>query len=196
MQRLSSPVADLRHHYDVVVVGSGYGGAIAACGLAGGVDLPTSVAPFILRGVSLIGIDSVMRPITDRRIAWSRLESDLDRDRLKDITSEIPLADVIGAARSAGLDEFIAGLPDRYDTIVGERGANLSGGQRQRLAIARALVSNPDVLVFDEATSSLDSLTEEEISQTIRDVAASRDAITCLIAHRLSTLRAADRIVV
>ncbi len=77
-----------------------YGGAVAACGLAGGMDLPTSVAPFILRGVSLIGIDSVMRPIADRRIAWSRLESDLDRDRLKDITSEIPLADVIGAGRT------------------------------------------------------------------------------------------------
>jgi acrylyl-CoA reductase (NADPH) len=74
-----------------------YGGSVAACGLAGGLDLPTSVAPFILRGVSLIGIDSVMRPIADRRLAWSRLESDLDRGKLKDITSEIALADVIEA---------------------------------------------------------------------------------------------------
>jgi acrylyl-CoA reductase (NADPH) len=76
-----------------------YGGAVAACGLAGGMDLPTSVAPFILRGVSLIGVDSVMRPIADRRLAWSRLESDLDRGRLADMTAEIGLAEVIEAAR-------------------------------------------------------------------------------------------------
>ncbi len=76
-----------------------YGGAVAACGLAGGMDLPTSVAPFILRGVSLIGIDSVMRPKADRQTAWQRLESDLDRGKLADITGEIGLAQVIGAAR-------------------------------------------------------------------------------------------------
>jgi len=75
-----------------------YGGAVAACGLAGGMDLPTSVAPFILRGVSLIGIDSVMRPKADRQTAWQRLESDLDRGKLADITGEIGLAQVIGAA--------------------------------------------------------------------------------------------------
>jgi len=76
-----------------------YGGAVAACGLAGGMDLPTSVAPFILRGVSLLGIDSVMRPIADRRTAWRRLESELDRGKLAAMTSEIGLADVIEAAR-------------------------------------------------------------------------------------------------
>ena len=76
-----------------------YGGAVAACGLAGGMDLPTSVAPFILRGVSLLGIDSVMRPIADRRTAWKRLESELDRGKLAAMTSEIGLADVIEAAR-------------------------------------------------------------------------------------------------
>jgi acrylyl-CoA reductase (NADPH) len=75
-----------------------YGGTVAACGLAGGMDLPTSVAPFILRSVSLIGIDSVMRPIADRRLAWSRLESDLDREKLRDMTSEVALAGVIEAA--------------------------------------------------------------------------------------------------
>jgi acrylyl-CoA reductase (NADPH) len=76
-----------------------YGGAVAACGLAGGMDLPTSVAPFILRGVSLLGIDSVMRPIADRRTAWRRLESELDRGKLAAMTSEIGLADVIEKAR-------------------------------------------------------------------------------------------------
>jgi acrylyl-CoA reductase (NADPH) len=77
-----------------------YRGAVAACGLAGGMDLPTSVAPFILRNVSLLGIDSVMRPIADRRAAWKRLESDLDRGKLAAMTSEIGLAEVIEAARN------------------------------------------------------------------------------------------------
>jgi acrylyl-CoA reductase (NADPH) len=76
-----------------------YGGAVAACGLAGGMDLPTSVAPFILRGVCLYGIDSVMCPIERRREAWKRLENDLDRQKLAAITSEIPLSGVPEAAR-------------------------------------------------------------------------------------------------
>ena len=77
-----------------------YGGVVAACGLAGGMELPTSVAPFILRSVSLLGIDSVMRPIADRQQAWRRLESDLDRGKLASMTTEIGLADVFEAARS------------------------------------------------------------------------------------------------
>jgi acrylyl-CoA reductase (NADPH) len=76
-----------------------YGGAVAACGLAGGMDLPTSVAPFILRGVCLLGIDSVMAPIALRREAWKRLESDLDRSKLAAMTTEIPLSAVPDAAR-------------------------------------------------------------------------------------------------
>src|SRR3954469_6483022 len=75
-----------------------YGGAIAACGLAAGMDLPSSVAPFILRGVCLLGIDSVMCPIEQRKLAWSRLASDLDRAKLSDITHEISLDQVIGLA--------------------------------------------------------------------------------------------------
>ena len=82
------------------------------------------------------------------------------------------------------------------DTVIGEGGVKVSGGEKQRLSIARALLRRPELLVFDEATSSLDSLTEEEISQTIRDVAATRDAITILIAHRLSTVLHADCIYV
>ena len=77
-----------------------YGGAIAACGLAGGMDLPTSVAPFILRGVSLLGIDSVMRPIADRREAWTRVAADLDRGKLAEMTSEVALAEVFDCARA------------------------------------------------------------------------------------------------
>ena len=76
-----------------------YRGVVAACGLAGGMDLPTTVAPFILRGVSLLGIDSVMRPLADRRAAWGRLETDLDRAKLTEMTSEIGLDQVIPAAQ-------------------------------------------------------------------------------------------------
>jgi acrylyl-CoA reductase (NADPH) len=74
-----------------------YGGAVAACGLAGGMDLPTTVAPFILRGVSLLGIDSVMCPLPLRQQAWRRLETDLDRGKIAKMTSEITLADVVDA---------------------------------------------------------------------------------------------------
>jgi acrylyl-CoA reductase (NADPH) len=77
-----------------------YGGAVAACGLAGGMDLPSSVAPFILRGVSLLGIDSVMCPIAERQAAWTRLGSELDRGKLADMTTDIGLAEVIEAARN------------------------------------------------------------------------------------------------
>ena len=80
--------------------------------------------------------------------------------------------------------------------MIGEGGVKVSGGERQRLSIARALLRRPHLLVFDEATSSLDSITEEEISQTIRDVDRAEDAITILIAHRLSTIMHADRIYV
>src|SRR5207342_3889175 len=75
-----------------------YGGAVAACGLAGGMDLPTSVGPFILRGVCLYGIESVMCPIERRRKAWKRLETDLNRQKLAAMTREIGLSDVFGAA--------------------------------------------------------------------------------------------------
>jgi ATP-binding cassette subfamily B protein len=90
--------------------------------------------------------------------------------------------------------EFVAELADGYDTEVGERGTTLSGGQRQRLAIARALLSDPDILVFDEATSHVDTETEAEIQRTLRTVAADRTVFA--VAHRLSTVRQADRIVV
>jgi len=82
------------------------------------------------------------------------------------------------------------------DTMIGEGGLKLSGGEKQRLSIARALLRKPRLLIFDEATSSLDSLTEEEITETIRDISAQKNQITILIAHRLSTIMHADRIYV
>jgi ATP-binding cassette subfamily B protein len=102
--------------------------------------------------------------------------------------------ELIAAARAAGLDAFIAGLPERFDTVIGERGANLSGGQRQRLAIARALLRQPEVLIFDEATSHLDTATEQAIQQSLRTALAGKTVV--LVAHRLSTVKEADRIYV
>jgi ATP-binding cassette subfamily B protein len=107
---------------------------------------------------------------------------------------EATLDEVIRAARAAGLDEFIAGLPQRYETVIGERGANLSGGQRQRLAIARALLKQPEVLIFDEATSHLDTATERAIQRNLRTAFAGKTVI--LVAHRLSTIKDADTIYV
>jgi ATP-binding cassette subfamily B protein len=104
------------------------------------------------------------------------------------------LDEVMAAARAAGLEEFVASLPERYETVVGERGANLSGGQRQRLAIARALLRQPDILIFDEATSHLDTATEKAIQENLRKALAGRTVV--LVAHRLSTIRSADLIYV
>jgi ATP-binding cassette subfamily B protein len=104
------------------------------------------------------------------------------------------LKDVIRAVRAAGLEGFVASLPERYDTVIGERGANLSGGQRQRLAIARALLRDPNVLIFDEATSHLDTATERAIRDNLRTALAGKTVV--LVAHRLSTVRDADLIYV
>jgi len=98
------------------------------------------------------------------------------------------------AARGAAIDKFIANLPDKYDSMVGERGLKLSGGEKQRVAIARTLLKNPPILVLDEATSALDSRTEQAIQETLDKVAESRTTI--MIAHRLSTIVNADQIVV
>lgn len=104
------------------------------------------------------------------------------------------MAEIVSACKIARVDEFVPLLPQGYKTIVGERGVRLSGGQRQRLGIARALLMNPDVLVFDEATSSLDYESERAIQLAMRNILGTRTTI--IIAHRLSTVREADKIVV
>jgi ATP-binding cassette subfamily B protein len=102
--------------------------------------------------------------------------------------------EVVAAAKRAQAHEFIAALPDGYDTRVGERGLTLSGGQRQRIAIARALLADPRILILDDATSSVDASTEQQIKQALQEVMAGRT--TFVIAHRLSTIALADEIAV
>jgi subfamily B ATP-binding cassette protein HlyB/CyaB len=97
-------------------------------------------------------------------------------------------------AKLAGAHEFIVGLPEGYDTAVGEHGSTLSGGQRQRIAIARALMHEPRILIFDEATSALDYESERIVQDNMRAICRGRTVL--VIAHRLSAVRRADRIIV
>lgn len=115
----------------------------------------------------------------ERNIAFGLKDSEIDRER------------VIAAAKIAAMDDFISSqMKDGYDTVIGERGIRLSGGQRQRIGLARALYDNPPVLVLDEATSSLDGITETEVMDAIKS--ASQDRTVIMIAHRLSTVQNCD----
>jgi subfamily B ATP-binding cassette protein MsbA len=102
--------------------------------------------------------------------------------------------EVRAAARNALADEFISRMPEKYATLIGERGQKLSGGQRQRLAIARALLKNAPILILDEATSHLDTESEMLVQQALQNLMSDRTVI--VIAHRLSTIRRANKIVV
>ena len=102
--------------------------------------------------------------------------------------------EVVRAARAAHAHDFVMNLPQGYNTIVGEKGYSLSGGERQRIAIARALIHNPPILILDEATAALDTETEKLIQDAIDKMTENRT--TFAIAHRLSTLRNADKILV
>ena len=126
----------------------------------------------------------------------TQLFSGTIRENLLFVNPAATDAECLDVLRQAACDSLLARADKGLDTVIGEGGVKVSGGEKQRLSIARALLRRPHLLVFDEATSSLDSLTEEEITATIRGVAAHRDVITILIAHRLSTIMHADRIFV
>jgi subfamily B ATP-binding cassette protein HlyB/CyaB len=114
------------------------------------------------------------------------------RDNIALADPSLPMERIVAAAKLAGAHDFILELVEGYDTLVGERGSTLSGGQRQRIAIARALVTDPRILIFDEATSALDYESESVIHQNMKEIAKGRTVL--IIAHRLSTVRHADRI--
>jgi len=133
------------------------------------------------------------------RIAYVSQESFFFSDTIEanlslGLNIDTTLEDIIDAAKIAKAHEFINNLPLRYNTLLEENGSNLSGGQRQRLSITRAILKQPDILILDEATSHLDSITEKAISETIDEYC--QGITTLIIAHRLSTIMKCDKICV
>lgn len=126
----------------------------------------------------------------------TQLFSGTIRENLLFVRPDASDEDCMVVLQKAACQSLLARADKGLDTVIGEGGVKVSGGEKQRLSIARALLREPDILVFDEATSSLDSLTEEDITETIRDVSSINDHITILIAHRLSTIMHADKIFV
>jgi ATP-binding cassette, subfamily B, bacterial HlyB/CyaB len=148
--------------------------------LVDGVDLAMVDVAWLRRQVGVVLQESVL---FNRSI----------RDNIALADPGFPAERVVAAAQLAGAHDFILELPQGYDTIVGERGASLSGGQRQRIAIARALITDPRILIFDEATSALDYESERIIQDNMQKICERRTVF--VIAHRLSTVRRADRII-
>jgi ATP-binding cassette subfamily B protein len=126
----------------------------------------------------------------------TQLFSGTIRENLLFVNPEASDAECLQVLIKAACQSLLARADKGLDTVIGEGGIKVSGGEKQRLSIARALLRRPSLLVFDEATSSLDSLTEEEINETIRDISTRQDLMTILIAHRLSTVLHADTIYV
>ena len=143
-----------------------------------------------VRSVDLLSLRHQIATVSDDPFLFSASVHDNIAYARPDATRE----DVEYAARAAQADSFIRDLPDGYDTLIGERGLTLSGGQRQRIAIARAIAANPRILILDDATSSVDASTEQEIKLALRELMI--DRTTFVIAHRLSTIALADEIVV
>ncbi|HUB77050.1 MAG TPA: ATP-binding cassette domain-containing protein, partial [Solirubrobacteraceae bacterium] len=149
--------------------------------LIDGADVRSVELESLRRAVAITGDDPFLFSTTvHANIAYARAEA--------------TRAEVERAARQAQADEFIRRLPDGYDTRIGERGLTVSGGQRQRLAIARAILADPRILILDDATSSVDATTEREIKLALAELMAGRT--TLIIAHRLSTIALAEEVVV
>ena len=155
---------------------------------------PTSGSVLIdgadVKDLDPVALRSAIAVVTDDPFLFSASV----RENIAYAREDASLEDVVDAARRAQAHEFIERLPDGYDTRVGERGLTLSGGQRQRIAIARALLADPRILVLDDATSSVDASTEQQIKLALREAMAGRT--TFIIAHRLSTIALADEIAV
>lgn len=143
-----------------------------------------------LRDVTLDSLAATIGMVTQE----THLFHDTIRTNLIYAKMDASQPEIEAAARAANIHDFVMGLPDQYDTIVGERGYRLSGGEKQRVALARVILKNPRILVLDEATSSLDSESESLIQDALKRVMAGRTSI--VIAHRLSTILAADLILV
>jgi ATP-binding cassette subfamily B protein len=143
-----------------------------------------------LRDITLDSLSAQIGMVTQE----THLFHDTIRTNLLYARLDATQADLEAACQAANIHDFIQGLPDRYDTIVGERGYRLSGGEKQRIALARVILKNPRILVLDEATSHLDSESEALIQEALKRVMAGRTSI--VIAHRLSTILAADQILV
>ena len=143
-----------------------------------------------VRDVTLKSLRSQIGLVTQETVLFN----DTLRNNIAYGQPGISQADVEAAARTALAHDFIVELPDRYDTVIGERGVRLSGGERQRIAIARALLKNAPILILDEATSALDSESEALVQSALHNLITGRTVL--VIAHRLSTVRRADRIVV
>jgi ABC-type transport system involved in Fe-S cluster assembly fused permease/ATPase subunit len=149
--------------------------------LIDGQDISRVTQSSLRKAIGMVPQDTVLFNETIRyNIAYGKVDATED--------------EIIQAAKMAQIHNFIMECPDRYETLVGERGLRLSGGERQRVGIARAILKNPPILIFDEATSALDSATEKEIQNSLAEVAKGKTTI--VIAHRLSTIVDADRIIV
>ncbi len=143
-----------------------------------------------LRQISVKSLRGIMGIVTQETILFN----DTVRNNIAYGVEDVPLPKVIDAAKAANAHDFIAALPEGYDTVIGDRGVRMSGGERQRLAIARAILKDPQILIFDEATSSLDTESEKLVQDAIERLLSHRTNF--VIAHRLSTVTNADLIVV
>jgi subfamily B ATP-binding cassette protein MsbA len=143
-----------------------------------------------IRSVTLESLRGQIGLVTQETVLFN----DTVRNNIAYGRSDVAMDAIVAAAKSAHAHEFIENLPDKYDTVVGERGARLSVGQRQRLTIARALLKDPPILILDEATSALDSESEMLVQEALEVLMKNRTSL--VIAHRLATVRRADRILV
>ncbi len=186
--------ADFKAGYSVGLVGRSGSGKSTIAKLLQRLYLPTGGA------IHIDGVD-----IRHMNPKWLRnnigvvlqdnyLFSGSIKDNIALSRPDSPMEHIIAASRMAGADEFVSELPEGYDTQVGERGSALSGGQRQRIAIARALITNPRILIFDEATSALDYESEKIIQNNLKTIKEGRTMF--MVAHRLATVKDCDVILV